>query len=252
MDTISKAYAKEIAALKLKKYRQKHQKFIVEGPNMVTEAQKQNKYSIECIVGTEAYFEKEVTIASSFPRFLASGKLMGRMSTLKTHYECLAVLNMEEEPDFDFEKGAIYLDGIQDPGNLGTIMRSAEWFGIQQLITSEDTVDPFNNKSIQASAGSIYRVHCYSGGEEILKEASQRSISVYGLAMEGTSVFEYPIESNSITIIGSEGNGIRDDLNELIDVPLHIPQSTTNQAESLNAGISAAIFLSQWYKEKNR
>jgi len=247
MDSISKSYAKEIAALKLKKYRQKHQKFIVEGPNLVLEAQRQDKYPIECIVGTKSFFDSEKIIGTAFPRFTATLKDMKRISALKNSYDCLAVLKMGTIPGYRSDLAAIYLDSIQDPGNLGTILRSAEWFGMSQIMISSDTVDPFNNKVIQASAGSIYRVSIIPNAESIL--GMQNNKTVYGLDMEGQSIYDTEMEENAIFIIGNEGRGIKDQLHAQIKYFLNIPGSQSNRADSLNAAVSTSILLSEWYKK---
>jgi TrmH family RNA methyltransferase len=135
----------------------------------------------------------------------------------------------------------IVLDGIQDPGNMGTIIRTADWFGITQIVASEDTVDVYNPKVIGATMGSFMRVSVtYKNLAEWLPTIK---LPVYGALLEGENVFTIKTPNKGLLVIGSEGKGIRENILELITHPVTIPK--IGDAESLNAGIAAGIIVAQ-------
>jgi TrmH family RNA methyltransferase len=136
----------------------------------------------------------------------------------------------------------ICLDNIQDPGNLGTIIRIADWFGIQDIVASEQTVDCFNSKTIQASMGSIFRVSVsYTNLSEFLKTST---LPIYGAMMDGTTIQELTMETDSILVIGNEANGMSPDLIPYLTQHISIPRF--GGAESLNAAVACGILVAKW------
>ena len=133
----------------------------------------------------------------------------------------------------------LMLDGIQDPGNLGTIIRTADWFGVREIICSKETVDCFNPKVIQSSMGSLFRIPIrYTLLSDVL---AQTELPVYGALLDGKNMYEQSLNKKGIIVIGNEGKGISDALRPFISHPLFIPRY--GEAESLNASIATAVIL---------
>jgi len=141
------------------------------------------------------------------------------------------------------------LDGLQDPGNLGTIIRTAEWFGINEIICSKDTVDCFNPKVIQATMGSLFRVQChYSDLPLILK---RHEIPIYGTLLKGENVYREQLSQSGFIVIGNESKGISEEIQNLITHPIFIPSFGQSKAESLNASVASAIVLAEFRRISN-
>ncbi len=234
MENISKAKIKWVRSLKLKKNREKERVFVVEGDKLVKDV---IEHYPDLILFTVA-IEK-----STIPRktYLAIGKEMKQMSALKTAPKSLAVVKF---PDFKIKKTSfvLVLDGIQDPGNFGTIMRTADWFGVERIVCSKTTVDVFNPKVIQSSMGSVFRVKVdYTDLSFFLKESPK---PIYGALLEGHNVYKTKLSKKGTLIIGNEGQGISEELKEFITCPITIPKF--GGVESLNASISTGILLSEF------
>ena len=143
---------------------------------------------------------------------------------------------------------SLVLDGIQDPGNLGTIIRTADWFGFKQVICSLNTVEVYNPKTVQATMGSLCRVNVvYQDLEELLKDIT---IPVFGAMLNGNSLYETQWGSQGIVILGNEGQGVSAEIVKLIDHPVTIPR--VGEAESLNVAVSAAIFCADIRRNFNK
>jgi TrmH family RNA methyltransferase len=166
-----------------------------------------------------------------------------KMSLLQTPNQVLAVAMMPQKPNaIDVTKQlTIVLDGIQDPGNLGTIIRTADWFGIQQIVASEDTADVYNPKVIGATMGSFMRVQV--SYKNLAAWLPTIKLPVYGALLEGENIFTTKAPKQGLLVIGSEGKGIRENVIDFITHPVTIPK--TGGAESLNAGIAAGIIVAQ-------
>jgi TrmH family RNA methyltransferase len=166
-----------------------------------------------------------------------------KMSMLQTPNQVLAVAMMPQKKETLDLAGplTIVLDGIQDPGNMGTIIRTADWFGITQIVASEDTVDVFTPKVIGATMGSFMRVSVtYKNLADWMPTVK---LPVYGALLEGENVFTIKTPQKGLLVIGSEGKGIRENILDLITHPVTIPK--IGDAESLNAGIAAGIIVAQ-------
>ena len=241
MEKLTSADIKWIRSLHDKSARKTEGCFIVEGRKLVTECLHQQRFELVMIV-TDSNLPYEFEQLTSCPIKSCSPKELQRISTLKNASYVLAVLRFPTITAPANAKRLICVDNIQDPGNLGTIIRIADWFGIHDILASEQTVDCFNSKTIQASMGSIFRVSVtYTNLSEFLKSTS---LPIYGAMMDGTSIQEMTMETESILVIGSEGNGISAELIPYLTHQLSIPRF--GGAESLNAAVACGILVAKW------
>ncbi len=235
---LSKNELKYIQSLCQKKQRAQEGLFLAEGPKLARELLNSD-YQVEKLYATEEWLAEnkvdvEATVVTEFE--------LGKMSTLQTPNEVLLMCRQKTdlgEPVFK-NKVSIVLDGLQDPGNLGTIIRIADWFGISQIIASEDTVEFYNPKVIQSTMGSFIRVKCwYRNLTEIL---SSINMPIYGALLKGQSINQISPLKEGILIIGNESKGIRETTLPFITKAVTIPR--IGQAESLNAAVATGILLS--------
>jgi TrmH family RNA methyltransferase len=236
---LSKNSIKYLTSLQQKKKRQEYGVYIVEGEKMVQEAIAWKNNSIEKVYCTTSFLDNNDL--SAFQIEVITEQELKQISTLTTPNQALLVL---KQPSELILKSPFYLvlDGIQDPGNLGTIIRLADWFGLNQIICSTDCVDCYNPKVVQASMGSLFRVQVhYQSLTEFIK---QENMPVYGALLTGSNIYQNKLQQEGILIMGNEGNGIRSEILPLITNPLTIPRF--GQAESLNVGIATAIMLSEF------
>jgi TrmH family RNA methyltransferase len=239
---LSKARIKLIHSLALKKKRSELTLFVVEGKKQVAELLTSN-LEITCLVATQQWVDEyNHQISNHIELITVSEDELKKVSQQQAPQQVLAVVKMPE-PDTNTLQSALknefvlMLDGIQDPGNLGTIIRIADWYGITHIVCSHDCVDVFNPKTIQATMGSFMRISVwYDNLQTLLNEVET---PVYGAVMNGTSLYQTQIEKQGILIIGNEGKGISDSIMPFITHHLTIP--LVGQAESLNAGIATAI-----------
>jgi TrmH family RNA methyltransferase len=175
-----------------------------------------------------------------------------KASLLQNPQEALALVRQpkNERPEFDPKNDlTLVLDFIQDPGNLGTILRIADWFGISTVICSENTADTFNPKVVQASMGAIFRIKTwYTPLESFLNEATKDQIPVFGTFLEGDNIYTQPLSKNGLIVMGNEGNGISAEVSKFITQKLLIPTFSLqdNKPESLNVAIATAICCSEF------
>ena len=172
---------------------------------------------------------------------------MERMSSLKSPSSVLGVFRIPLQQSFSHEGRILALDGVTDPGNLGTIIRLCDWFGIATLICSLDTVDCYNPKVVQATMGSLSQVNCvYMDLVSFLKNTDK---PIYGTLLTGSSVYDLPLDSEGILILGSESHGLSEEVKTYINHAITIPRFGTEEgAESLNVAIAAAIVLGQAFR----
>lgn len=232
---ISKNRIKHIKSLHQKKFRDQFEEFLVEGLKNVSEAYQTKKEFITAIYSTETYLLKQ------FPEAILISELeMKLVSSLSTPSSILATCKIWKA-SLQKTGTMVMLDDIQDPGNLGTIIRSADWFGVETIICSPNTADCFNPKVVQATMGSIFRVNLiYTDLINFLKETS---IPVYGTFMDGVSIFDEKLDKNCILLMGNEGKGISKDLELLVNKRISIPKY--GHGESLNVAIATSIVLSK-------
>lgn len=240
---LSKNKVKQIQSLKLKKYRQKYNNFIAEGDKIVSSLIFDQNAPV-LIVATEEWWGVHQDLRKKYQdqSEVADQKIMKQISQLNTPSKVLAVFRIPEHK-IPHEKSKVnfYLDGIQDPGNLGTIIRSLDWFGIDRLFLSKDCVDPFNIKVVQACMGSILRLRYLEVDMASLKE----DYHIYGTHMDGKDYRSFEFKTPSMIVIGNEGHGIRSSYLELVEDRISIPKMSETGVESLNAAISLAIICAE-------
>lgn len=249
---LSKNKIKLIQSLNRKKNRDEAGSFLVEGNKMVEEALRSD-FHIELVVCTSAYASQHPEINKrSAELIISDNETIAKASLLQNPQDALAIVYQPKNisPEINLQNElCLALDFIQDPGNLGTILRIADWFGITQVICSENTVDVFNPKVVQASMGAVFRVKTYvTPLTDFLKTSIENSIPVYGTFLEGQNIYEQNLSSNGIIVLGNEGNGISDAVSGLVTQKLLIPTFSThsNKPESLNVAIAAAICCSEF------
>ena len=238
--SISKNQLKIITSLSQKKYRQKHNLFIAEGVKVVNELLN-SSFKIDTLFATDD-FETNI---SSDKIVRISEKDLQKISNLKSSNKVLGLFKIPDEKPFHNKGLTIALDAINDPGNLGTIIRLCDWFGVAQLICSKDTVDCYNQKVVQASMGSLTRVSIkYLDLETYLKETE---LPTFIADMDGENVYKTDLPKEAILIMGNEANGISDEIKKLIKNKISIPRfGETQETESLNVATATAILLSEF------
>lgn len=250
MSEWSRAIAKRIAQLQQKKYRALNRQFLVEGPKLVEEALIQNRFPVHTIIGTEDFLDQLPSARKNIAFYSVTARELKKISSLKTPQGGLAVLNMPEQSEIPRGAFLIYLDELQNPGNLGAIFRSAEWFGVDGILIGEGTVDPFNAKVAQASMGSILRVPFARCSYDQCDELSE-NYQFVGADMSGTPIQQFTPDGPAILVIGNEGRGLSPEMRNRLQAQISIPQHPAGHAESLNAALSASIIMYAWSSQKN-
>lgn len=236
---LSKNEVKYIQSLYHKKQRQQEGLFIAEGPKLLTELLASN-FTIETIYATEQW---QANNTAKHPAIITiTAQELERISNLQTPNQVVAIVKQQAQTTApDFSNGlTLALDGIQDPGNLGTIIRIADWFGITQIICSNDTVELYNPKVIQSTMGSFLRTKLWY--QDLESTLTTANTPVFGALLEGKSIYEVTKPTAGILVIGSEGNGISNAVLPFISNPVTIPR--IGGAESLNAAVATGIIVS--------
>lgn len=238
---VSKNQIKLITSLAKKKYRNQYKLFVVEGLKSIHEFLHSN-FELDQVftLNSDAFDVEEGKI---FPISISDLK---KISFLTNPNMALASFKIKEPKPINFNNLIVALDAVNDPGNLGTIIRLCDWFGITDLVCSLDTVDCYNPKVIQASMGSLTRVNIsYLNLKLFLKE--QGVAPVYGTFMQGENIYSTNLLDNGVLVLGNEANGISEEIEKLTTCKLTIPQFNSNQhTESLNVAMATAIFLSEF------
>lgn len=246
--SISKAQIKEIRSLHLQKFRQIYNKFIAEGLKNSLEFIRNGKYPIHHFFLTESALPALLPEIEqhSLPYTLISKQQMEQISALSTPSEVLLVMERKEEKlttIITSHSGILYLDGVQDPGNVGTIIRIADWFGIDCVVRSPDSADFFNPKVVQATMGSMNKVLLATAQVNELADSGR---SLFGTFMDGMPYQTMAIPSDAVLILGSEGKGISPSTEALIHHRLTINGREGRVADSLNVSIAAGILAAHW------
>ena len=249
---LSKNKIRFIQSLSRKKVRDQEQVFLVEGNKMVLEATSSD-FNVKLIAGTTSFLSENKITNSVAEEIIECGQdELNKASLLKNPQQALAIVEMREN-FFQLETiqnlFSLALDEIQDPGNLGTIIRIADWFGIENILCSKTTADCYNPKVIQASMGAIFRVKIhYLDLADALNEANKGKHPIYGTFLEGNNIYESGLSTNGILVMGNEGHGISDEIARLIVNKIHIPsfQSSNSGSESLNVATATAICCSEF------
>ena len=237
---VSKNQIKLITSLQQKKYRNTNKLFFAEGVKVIQELLQSN-FELEHLYSTQDDF-KEV---SKVKKTRIGDNDLKKISALSTPNSCLAVFKIPVEKD-KVESGLILaLDSIRDPGNLGTILRLCDWFGINQLLCSKETVDIYNPKVVQATMGSIARVNV--NYVDLNAFITQTKLPIFGTFMDGTNIYKTNLPQEGIIVMGNEANGISVELENLIQNRLTIPRfGNIQKTESLNVATATAIVLSEF------
>ena len=245
---ITKNQIKLIRQLEQKKFRRREGLFVAEGPKVVDDLIK--RWKPEAVYATENY---SPTLSDNIQRI--SEDELSRISFLQHPQQVLALFPIPEQPSPHMVgerlQGSphplmLALDGVQDPGNLGTIIRLADWFGIDTIICSEDTADAWNPKVVQATMGSIARVNLtYTSLPEFL-DTLPADIPVFGTLLDGENIYEQELSEGGIIIMGNEGNGLTEKVRRRINRRLLIPSYRDDTAESLNVAIATAIICAEF------
>ncbi|MBR0181205.1 MAG: RNA methyltransferase [Prevotella sp.] len=245
---ISKNQIKYIRQLEMKKFRSREGLFVAEGPKVVGDLLR--RYDAKAIYATEEWNPSPGVSLSSVERITVDE--LRRISFLQHPQQVLALFPI---PKSDSSSSiskltsslSLALDGIQDPGNLGTIIRIADWFGIDTIYCSEDTADAYNPKVVQATMGSLARVNIIYISLASLFDGLPDDFPVYGTLLDGEDIYQQPLSQNGIIVMGNEGNGISPEIRTKVNRRLLIPRFRTgDSAESLNVAIATAITCSEF------
>lgn len=235
-----------------KKYRMQEAVFLVEGEKMVAELLRGHQDMVVEIFAIEEWFKQYQGLCRGLkqPSHQVSAATLKKISTFTTPNKVVAVVRQFSK-DIDFshasEQLSLYLDGIQDPGNMGTILRIADWFGIPYVFCAANTVELYNPKVVQASMGAIFRVQTMTISLLTLKNACP-DLPIYGTLLNGDDIFKTPLDSKGIIVIGNEGKGISAEAQELLTHRITIPSFAKNGAESLNVGVATGIVCAMFKK----
>ena len=233
---ISKNEIKSITQLQQKKYRDARGLFVAEGPKVISEL-------IEAGVALQAYYTTDASATHIPNASQISARDLQKISNLKTANSALAVFEIPKGTPFVPNGLVVALDAVRDPGNLGTIIRLCDWFGVTQLLCSKDTADCYNPKVVQATMGSIARIAIhYADLESTLKDIE---LPVLGAFMDGTNVYKTELPKEAVLVMGNEANGISNAIATLISEKISIPQFGASTTESLNVATATAILLSE-------
>ncbi len=241
---LSKSQISLLKSLQQKKERRENGLFLVEGFKSVIEFIN-SAYRIEAVYYTDSFDPKMLNLSQKINLYNISVTEAEKISSLKTPQEVIALVHIPLHPPLEGinlrDKFSLVLDGVQDPGNMGTIIRTADWFGIQNIICSPDTVDAFNPKVVQASMGSLSRTNLYYN--ELETVLPNLNLPVFGALLDGENIYETEFGSEGLIVMGNEGNGMRPEIEKLITKAVTIPRR--GKAESLNVAIATALFCSE-------
>ncbi|MDX8338707.1 RNA methyltransferase [Draconibacterium sp. IB214405] len=255
---IGKSTIKLINSLALKKYRSKEKLFLIEGDKMVKEAL-DSDLNIEHLIVTSQFLARyDIEQTNAVRHTEVDERELKKMSLLQHPQNSLAICELPEKPEFPAtlpDGLSVYLDGIQDPGNMGTIVRICDWYGIKHIFCSPDSVDLYNPKVIQASMGSFNRVTLFECEfPELFALAQKSNTPCFGAFMNGENIYQQQLPQQAVLVMGNEGNGIRESVEKLITNKLSIPNFSENnvKAESLNVSVATAIICSEFKRSYSK
>jgi TrmH family RNA methyltransferase len=247
---ISKNQIKYIRQLELKKFRKRENCFVAEGPKVVGDLMR--RFQPKAIFATEKWHPKDAYDSSVLT--IITDEELHRISFLQNPQQVLAlfpipssIFHLPSSISHLSSSISLALDGVQDPGNLGTIIRIADWFGIDTIYCSEDTADAYNPKVVQATMGSLAHVHIIYTDLLQLFLTLPPSYPIYGTLLDGEDIYQQPLSEEGIVVMGNEGNGISEAVRQKITHRLFIPNfHQGDSAESLNVAIATAITCSEF------
>jgi len=242
MEKLTRNQEKLIRSLQRKKGRKEEGMFVVEGEKMVRESL-DSEFKVHFVAvcsNLQEEFDSEKT-------FLADEVAMNRVSTFKTPPGVLAVVELRTSVNLEESDLILVLDHIQDPGNLGTIIRTADAFGVKTIVCSLDTVDCYSPKVVQATMGSIFRMNIHYLDLDFYLSERKRSSTIYAAHLEGENIYQTKLEYPATLLIGNESNGVNSELMKRVNTPVKIP--IEGEAESFNASIATAIILGEFKRQ---
>jgi TrmH family RNA methyltransferase len=243
MASISRQEKKYVNSLSVKKYRDRERLFIVEGEKSVIE------FLNSTFTVRKIYCTHERDFSDKYPDIVRiTSTEMQQISNLKTASPVLALVEIPstETESISFNELILVLDDIQDPGNLGTIIRLADWFGINHIVCSLYTADAYGTKTVQATMGSLTRTNLvYTDLTSFLRRA-RNDVPVYGTFLDGENIYETELSQNGVIVMGNEGRGISAEISGLVSRKLRIPSFSSNSPESLNVAVATAITCSEF------
>ncbi|MCP3660448.1 MAG: RNA methyltransferase [Bacteroidetes bacterium] len=247
---ISKSLIKHIKKLRLKKYRIFHKEFVIEGHKIILEALSSDFEINQLIVSQQFYNTIENKIKDKIDVYVIEDKLLNSISIQKTNNSGIAIIKQKTQRELNLKKNQYYLvlENISDPGNLGTIIRIADWFGIKAIICSQSTVDHYNSKVIQSSMGSFLRIPIYY--KNLLEFIENTEIPIFCATLKDQDIHNYKFPEGGILIIGNESKGISKEILNSIEDKISIPRY--GGTESLNAAMATAIICDKWRNYTNR
>jgi len=253
---LSKNQIKLISSLQKKKFRDQHQLFVAEGYKLITDLL-ESKLETKYIIHTKHATISDLTKYDTNTEFIeCEATDLKKISSLKTPSDVMGIFKI---PNSEFNKKdiahslSILLDDVQDPGNLGTIIRIADWFGIKHIFCSKNTVDLYNPKVIQATMGALARVKViYTDLPQLVNEFVSTTFPVYGTFLEGETIYKSDLSTQGFIIMGNEGKGISTSLKPLVSKKLFIPNFPSDQAtsESLNVSVACSIVCSEFRRRQ--
>ena len=251
---LSKNKIKYIRSLEQKKYRKEENAFLAEGNKLVADLS--GHFACKLLAATSRWLEEHPHVSAE-ETVCVSHEELSRASLLKTPQDVLAVFEL---PSHDFDAGAVSrslclaLDNVQDPGNLGTIIRVADWFGIRHIFCSIGTADAFNPKTVQATMGALARVQIHYMQLNNFFNSLKPDIPVYGTFLDGENIYKEPLKPHGIIVMGNEGKGISTEVERYINKKLLIPSfpENGNCVESLNVAVATAIVCAEFRRRSTK
>jgi TrmH family RNA methyltransferase len=245
---VSKAKVKYLKSLQVKKYRKQEQSFVVEGTKSVAELL-HSSFEILWLAGTESFLQSYGAILSSrkVETVPAAAGELAQLGSFQTNEAVIAVARMKPNrlPSLE-DEFCLVLDDLRDPGNVGTVIRTADWYGIKNIIASSETADIYNPKTISATMGSFCRVNVFY--TDLPEFFNQSKLPVFGAFMDGADVHDFDFGNRGLLVIGNEANGISDEVGKFVRQRVTIPR--LGKAESLNAAIATGIILDNMFRSK--
>ncbi|MTI29989.1 TrmH family RNA methyltransferase [Xanthovirga aplysinae] len=245
---ISKSIVKFIKSLQIKKYRKQEQAFLVEGAKSVTEVI-QSDYRIKKLLATEPFLQENQDILAhkSFEILPVNEKELSTLGTFKSNNAAMAITEMKPNIVLTVtgKEYGLVLDDVRDPGNLGTIIRIADWYGIKKIICSNTCADVYNPKTISASMGSFCRIEVFF--TDLVDYLSKADCPVFGAFLEGKNVHQTQFSKRGLILMGNESKGISANLEPLVNHKISIPRF--GEAESLNVGVATAVICDNLRRE---
>lgn len=245
---ISNAEIKLINALNKSHGRKKYHAFLVEGVKMVAEVLESN-IEVLLIAATNQWVEENARFLNNDNLRLVNERELKKMSNFSTSNQVVVVAKKPAEIYLNISDDdlVLVLDTIQDPGNMGTIIRTADWYGIHKIVCSKETVDAYSSKVVQSSMGSVFRSHIYY--TDIVVFLKKQNKPIYGSLLDGENIYDIELQPSGFIVMGNESKGISSEVQQLLTQAVYLPSHKSSKAESLNAAIACGIILAEFRRK---